>query len=192
MSVKYVLILKGSPREKGNSSTLADQVAAGAGQAGAEVESVALQKLNIQPCTGCDACQRAGGGGHCNIDDDMKALYPKLVRADAIIISSPVYWFTLSAQTKLCIDRWYALESPKGSALVGKQFGLVLTFGDSDLYTSGGINAVRTFEDICRYLRGTIAGLVYGSASNIGDVKAQPALLEKAYQLGQKVGASAS
>ncbi len=192
MSVKYILILKGSPREKGNSSTLADQVAAGASQAGAEVETVSLQKLNIQPCTGCDACQRAGGGGHCNIDDDMEALYPKLVRADAIIVSSPVYWFALSAQTKLCIDRWYALESPKGSALAGTQFGLVLTFGDSDLYTSGGINAVRTFEDICRYLRGTIAGLVYGSASNIGDVKAQPALLEKAYQLGQKVGASAS
>ena len=191
MSVKYVLILKGSPREKGNSSTLADQVAAGASQAGAEVETVSLQKLNIRPCTGCDACQRAGGG-HCNIDDDMEALYPKLMRADAILISSPIYWFALSAQTKLCIDRWYALESPKGSALAGKQFGLVLTYGDSDLLTSGGINAVRTFEDMCRYLRGPIAGLVYGSASNVGDVNSQPALLEKAYQLGQKMGVSAS
>jgi multimeric flavodoxin WrbA len=188
MSAKYILILKGSPREKGNSSTLAEQVAAGAREAGAEVESVSLHKLNVQPCNACDACQRSPDG-KCTLDDDMQGLYPKLRRADGIVIASPVYWFTLSAQTKLCIDRWYALESPQGSALARKQFGLVLTYGDTDLYTSGGINALRTFEDTIRYLRGTVAGLVYGSAMNPGDVQTQPTLLEKSFQLGQKLGA---
>ena len=191
MTAKRVLIFKGSPREKGNSSTLAEQVALGAREAGAEVETISLHKLNIQPCTGCDACQRAGGDGHCNIDDDMQALYPKLTGADLIVISSPVYWFTLSAQAKLFIDRWYALEGPGGSTLRGKDFALVLAYGDTDPYTSGGINAIHTFQDMCRYLRGNVAGIVYGSAFNLGDVQKQPELMERAYELGRKAGAAA-
>lgn len=186
---KHILILKGSPREKGNSATLADQVAAGAQEAGAEVESFVLQKMDIRPCNACDACQRAGDG-MCTIKDDMQILYPKLRSADSIVVASPVYWFSLSAQTKLFIDRWYALERPQGSALTGKQFALVLTFGDTDPYTSGGINAIRAFQDTCRYLRANVAGIVYGSAMNIGDVQKQSALLEQAYKLGQKLGAA--
>ncbi len=192
MTAKRVLICKGSPREKGNSSTLAEQVALGAREAGAEVETISLHKLNIQPCTGCDACQRAGGGGHCNIDDDMEALYPKLTAADLIVISSPVYWFTLSAQAKLFIDRWYALEKPEGSTLRGKDFALVLAYGDTDPYTSGGINAIHTFQDMVRYLRGDVVGIVYGSASNLGDVQKQPELMERAYELGKKAGVAES
>jgi multimeric flavodoxin WrbA len=188
MSPKRVVIFKGSHREKGNSSTLAEQVALGAREAGAEVETISLHKLNIQACTGCDACQRAGGGGHCNIDDDMEALYPKLNSADVIVLSSPIYWFTLSAQTKLFIDRWYALERPQGSTLRGKQFALVLAYGDDDAFNSGGINAVHTFQDMCRYLRGPIVGIVHGTASDLGDAQKQPELMERAYQLGKKAG----
>jgi multimeric flavodoxin WrbA len=189
MTAKSVLILKGSPRDKGNSSSLADQVALGAREAGAEVEAVALHKLKIEPCTACDACQRAGGGGHCNIDDDMQALYPKLTGADAIVISSPVYWFTLSAQVKLCIDRWYALESPQGNPLCGKDFGLVLAYGDTDAFASGAINAIRAIQDMCRYLRINVVGIVHGSASNIGDVQKQPELMQRAHELGKKIAA---
>ncbi len=184
---KYIVVLKGSPREKGNSAALADRVAAGAAAAGAEVETFSLHKMNIQPCNACDACQR-NKDRQCILDDDMQRLYPKLRRADSIVVASPVYWFTLSAQTKLCIDRWYAFEGPQGSALAGKQFALVLVYGDTDPYTSGGINAIRTFQDMCRYLRADLAGIVYGSALNLGDMQKQPALLEQAYRLGQKLG----
>jgi len=190
MTAKHVLIFKGSPREKGNSSALADQVTLGAREAGAEVEVFSLRKLNIEPCTGCDACQRAGGGGHCNIDDDMQALYPKLSSADAIVVASPIYWFTLNAQTKALIDRWYALERPEGSTLRGKQFGLVLAYGDDDAYASGGINAIHAFQDMCRYLRANLIGIVHGTASDVGDAQKQPELMERAYQLGKEAGAA--
>lgn len=190
MNPKRVLIFKSSAREKGNSSTLADLVARGAREAGAEVETFSLHKLNIQACTGCDACQRAGGGGNCNIDDDMRALYPKLTGADTIVIASPVYWFTLCAQAKLFIDRWYALESPLGSTLRGKEFALVLAYGDDDAFNSGGINAIHTFQDMCRYLHGKVAGIVHGTASNLGDAQKQPELMERAFKLGKKVGAA--
>ncbi len=187
MSLRHVLILKGSPRGHGNSSLLADRLAEGAQAAGAEVESYSLQTMDIRPCDACDACHEYKGGG-CIIDDDMQKLYPSLQNADAIVLASPVYWFSVSAQMKLCIDRWYALESPTGNSLRGKQFGLLLTYGDIDPYTSGAINAIHMFRDIFHYIRADIAGVVYGSASNPGDILKQPEILEKAYQLGHKLG----
>ncbi len=99
---KRILILKGSPREKGNSSVLAEQVSAGAQEAGADVESIYLHSLDIRAC---DACEECAGTGMCVIKDDMQSLYPKIANADAIVLASPVYWFTISAQLKLCIDR---------------------------------------------------------------------------------------
>ena len=182
---EYVLVLKGSPRENGNSSTLAEQVAEGAREVGAEVESISLHTLDIRPCDGCDTCKETDG--MCILKDDMQALYPKLRRASAIVIASPVYWFTFTAQAKLCIDRWYAFVTPEGNELSGKKFGLVLTYGDTDLYTSGGINAIHTFESMCRYLKGEIVGMVYGTADKPGEVAGNPQLMDKSFQLGKKL-----
>lgn len=187
MSGRQVLILNGSPRKRGNSVLLAEQVAAGARAAGASVESFFLHRMDIQPCNACDACHEADEAG-CTIQDDMQSLYPKLRRADALVVASPIYWFTMNAQTKLFIDRCYALEGSQGNALAGKQIGIVLTYGDSDPFNSGAVNALRTFQDICRYIGAEIAGFVYGSASEEGEVQNQPELLAKAYRLGQRLG----
>lgn len=183
---KRVLILKGSPRERGNSAALAGQLEAGARAAGADVESIYLHGLDIRPCDGCDLCAEQGG---CVIEDDMQPLYPKLEAADAIVLATPVYWFTISAQLKLCIDRWYGFQSTRWQGVRGKQFALLLTYGDSDLYTSGGINAIYTLETMCRFLKSELVGMVYGTANDIGDAEKQPDLLQQAYQLGQRLGA---
>jgi multimeric flavodoxin WrbA len=182
---KKILILKGSPRERGNSSVLADQVAAGARAAGAGFESIYLHGLDIRPCDACDLC--AQPGAICVIEDDMQSLYPKIKAADAIVLATPVYWFTISAQLKLCIDRWYGFQSSNWQELRGKQFALVLTYGDTDLYTSGGINAIHTFESMCHYLNAEVVGMVYGTANDIGDMEKQPGLMDQAYKLGQKL-----
>jgi multimeric flavodoxin WrbA len=186
---KHVLILKGSPRQEGNSSVLADQVRSGAESAGAVVETVYLHGLNIQPCDGCYFCQDTGV---CAIEDDMQALYPKLRQADAIVIASPVYWFTFSAQVKLCVDRWLALETSDGNELRGKQIGIVLTYGDANVVASGGINAIHTFESMFAYIGAEIVGVVHGTANRAGEVKEQPALMASARALGQQLGASSS
>ena len=185
---KNILILKGSPRERGNSSVLAEQVAAGARAAGAEVESIYLHGLDIRPCDACDLC--AHQETRCVIEDDMQALYPKIESADAIVLATPVYWFTISAQMKLCIDRWYGFQSTNWQEVRGKQFALVLTYGDTDLYTSGGINAIYTFETMCRFLKAEVVGMVYGTAMDVGDAEKQPELMEQAYKLGQQLGAA--
>jgi hypothetical protein len=64
-----------------------------------------------------------------------------------------------------------------------------MTYGDTDPFTSGAVNAIRAFQDICRFIDAPVAGLVYGSATNAGDIETQSDLLLEAYQLGQKLGA---
>ncbi len=189
MTSQRLLILRSSPRKRSNSSILADRVAEGARAAGAIVESFDLHSMNIKPCDGCDYCQGLGHG-QCAIEDDMQVLYPKLIEADGLVIATPIYWFTVSAQAKLCIDRWYALQGNGASALAGKKLGVVLTYGDDDLYLSGAINAIRTFQDMSRYVGAEIAGFVYGSASRPAEIENQPEVMARAYKLGGKLGAS--
>jgi multimeric flavodoxin WrbA len=183
---RKIIILKGSPRPNGNSATLADQVAEGSQSAGAFVESYILHRMNIQPCDGCNTC-RDLIEDYCIIRDDMQILYPKLVDADAILIASPVYWFNVSAQTKLFIDRIHALGSAENNLLSGKQAGIVLTYEDEDPFLSGAINPIRSFQDMFRYLHIDLVGMVYGTALDIGDIQKKPDLLQKAFQLGQKM-----
>jgi len=186
--MKKILVVLGSPRKQGNSATLAQSVVAGAEAEGADVESVYLHGMDIKPCNACDVC-REGDETDCNINDDMVKLYPKLRQADSVVIASPIYWFTFSAQTKLFMDRCYALEGPHGNVLQGKKIGIILTYGDSDPFNSGAVNAIRIFQDAFNRIAAHIVGIVYGSASAAGEIKANQGLTEKAYKLGRQLAA---
>jgi len=184
-----IVVLKGSPREKGNSSTLAEEAAEGARAEGATVESFSLHSMDIRPCRACDGCLKTGV---CLIKDDMRTLGPKLRAADAVILASPVYWFSMSAQLKTCMDRWYALWHPKNDFLKGRKIGIILAYGDADLVTSGGRNAVRTLKDAAAYLEAEVVGCVHGSLSGIGDARKNPKLMAAAFRLGKRLARAAS
>jgi len=98
----------GSPRKKGNTTTLVSEVLRGASDAGAETKIYNLNALNIRGCQGCYKCQ-AGPDARCVQKDDMTALYDDLYSADAIVLGSPVYMFQVTAQTKTFTDRLFAL-----------------------------------------------------------------------------------
>ncbi|MFW6181859.1 MAG: flavodoxin family protein [Spirochaetota bacterium] len=181
---RQVLIVLGSPRERGNSASLADRVAEGVQSAGGVWERVFLHGLRISPCNACDRCQ-ADLRRFCVIEDDMQDLYPRILRAHALLIAGPVYWFTMSAQTKLFMDRCYALLGPGGSLLEGKRIGLALAYGDTDPFTSGAVNALRAFQDAFRYTGSILAGSVYGSASEPGEIERDQQLMELARRLGR-------
>jgi multimeric flavodoxin WrbA len=185
--MRRVVIVKGSPREAGNTAMLAHQVVEGARAAGAKVDSFYLHAMQINPCDACDACHAEPFSG-CIVDDDMQEIYPKLMDADAIVIASPVYWFTMSAQTKLFMDRCYALVDAEGYLLRGKEIGIVMTYGDSDPFDSGAVNALRTFQDAYRFVGARIAGMVYGSADGAGDIAEKANVMDEAYALGQRLG----
>jgi multimeric flavodoxin WrbA len=181
---KNILILNGSPREKGNSASLAEQLAVGAREAGAQVESIYLHGLDIRPCDACEECRETGV---CIIGDDMQSLYPKIAAADALVFASPIYWFTISAQLKVCLDRCYSFQASRWQEFHAKQAAIILTYGDTDLYTSGGINAIYMFETMSRFLKMKIVGMVYGTTNEVGDAQKQPDLMEKAYKLGKQL-----
>ena len=179
-----VLVLLGSPRKKGNSVALAEQIIMGARSAGATVEKIFLHGKNISPCRACYACQNTDRKG-CAIDDEMQPIYRKLVKSNAWVIASPVYWFTMSAQTKLFMDRCFALLAYKKSAFKGKRIAIAMSYGDSDPFSSGCVNALRTFQDAFRYVGAKIVGMVYGSAEKPGEIKSNTALMKQAERLGK-------
>ena len=187
MAEKKVLILLGSPRRKGNSAVLAEHLTRGAVDAGADTETLFIHEMDIKPCTGCGQCQGADANG-CVIDDAMQVLYEKLKDADSIVFTSPVYWFYVTAQLKMVIDRIYAVGGGDKNILTGKKLGVLLAYADSDPFTSGAVNALRMFQDISGYLGTILAGAVYGSAFEAGEIAGNPQVLKQAYELGEKLG----
>ena len=183
---KKVLVLLGSPRKKGNSAILADRIARGAKASGAKVETIFLHGLNIAPCNSCYACQKEKSKG-CAIKDAMQDLYPKLLEAEAWVIASPVYWFTMSAQTKIFMDRCFALPAYAKEAFAGKRIAIAMSYGDADPFSSGCVNALRTFQDAFNYTRAKIVGMVYGSAYEAGEIRANDVLMKAAEELGKKL-----
>ena len=184
--VKRVLVLLGSPRKKGNSALLAERIAKGAKSVGAKVETLFIHGMKIAPCNSCYACQKPDSKG-CSINDDMQAVYKKLLEADAWVIASPVYWFTVSAQTKLSMDRCFALLPRAREAFEGKRIAIAMSYGDTDPFKSGCVNALRTFQDAYGYVQACIVGMVYGSAMDAGEIKNNEALMKEAEELGKQL-----
>lgn len=115
----------------------------------------------------------------------MTSVYEALCEAGGLLIASPVYWFSLSAQTKLFMDRLYAFIGPSGHGLAGKRIGIALTYGDADPFSSGAVNALRTCQDAFRYIGAPIVGMVYGTAGAAGEVAGNAALMQEAFELGK-------
>ena len=183
---RKVLVLLGSPRKKGNSTTLAKKIAEGAEAAGATVEQIYLHGQDIAPCNACYACQKPDSKG-CAIDDDMQPIYQKLLDADAWVFASPVYWFSMSSQTKLALDRCFALLAYGNDVFVGKRIAVAMSYGDTDPFNSGCVNALRTFQDAFAYAGAKMVGMVYGSAEAPGEIASNQDLMQRAEALGQKL-----
>lgn len=184
--VKKVLVLLGSPRKKGNSAILAEKIARGARSVGAEVETLFIQGMKIAPCKSCYSCQKPNSKG-CSIKDDMQTVYKKLREVDAWVIASPVYWFTVSAQTKLWMDRCFALLPYAKEVFADKRIAIAMSYGDNDPFKSGCVNALRTFQDAYGYVQACIVGMVYGSAMDAGEIEKNEALMIEAEELGAQL-----
>lgn len=183
---KKVLVVLGSPRKKGNSSILAEHIAKGARMAGAKVQTIFLHDMDISPCRSCYACQKPGSRG-CSIKDDMQKIYEIMLGAHAWVIASPVYWFNMSAQTKIWMDRCFALPAHGTDPFSGKRIAIAMSYGGDDPFDSGCVNALRTFQDAFGFVGANIVGMVYGSAMGAGEIKASKDLLAKAEELGEKL-----
>ncbi len=128
---KLVLGLSGSPRKGANTDTLVKAVLAGAKEAGARTRFLNLSELKIGPCIACYYCRKHRG--KCATKDDMQKVYRALKAADAWVIGTPVYWFTMSAQLKAPVDRLFIFAHEGAQEPVkGKSAVVVTSSGDPD------------------------------------------------------------
>lgn len=176
-------IILSSHRKGSNSSALGLAVAEGFTQAGGRAEIVDISGLDIKPCLGCGACQR--NGGNCSQIDGMQTVYPKIKAASALVLVTPVYWFTLSGSLKIFLDRCYALL--ESDVLAGKTLAAAFSYGAPDLESSGALNAVKTFQDICGHTRSRWGGFVHAAARERDTLAKDEAVLRAARELGQRL-----
>ena len=115
-----ILILSGSPRKGGNTELLVEAFAKGATEHH-HVEIVSVRDYQVNPCLGCNSCFKANG--ICAQKDDMSILYEKMNQADMLVIASPVYFYSISAQLKAFIDR---LHNPIRDTFHIKKMALLL------------------------------------------------------------------
>ncbi len=182
-----VLGIMGSPRLGGNTDLLLDEALNGAESRGAAVEKITVANLKIAPCREIYACLK---DGKCAIKDQMdEALYDKLVNTDAIIVATPIFFYTVSPQLMALISRCQATWSriyvlnmavpPKKGAFiaVGATKGQKLFDGPklTIRYFFKAINAEYTDELLIR------------GVDKKGEIKTRPTALTEAYELGKRL-----
>lgn len=177
---KKVLILSSSPRRGGNSDTLCDEFMRGAIESGNEVEKVFLRDKTIHYCTGCSTCSLHRKP--CPQKDDAAEIIEKMVAADVIVMATPVYFYTMSAQMKTLIDRCCGLYTE----MKNKEFYFIVTAAEDDRKLME--RTVDTFQGFLDCLENpTIKGVVYGTGVwHVGEIQDKPALRE-AYEMGKEI-----
>ena len=130
----HIAAILGSMRKKGNTEILLDKALDEAQKNEATVSKLTLRELSIAPCDGCGACFKKG---ECIIKDDMETVYSEMKQADGIIWATPVYFWSMSAATKLAMDRTYALAFPK-LQLMNKVGGLIMVAGGRGCFLTRG------------------------------------------------------
>ena len=186
-----VLGIAGSPRRGGNTDLLLDEVMKGAAGKGAEVKTIILDYLKIDPCQHCDTCLK---NGECKIQDDMQMIYRELEQADRIVLASPIQFMTVTAQMKAMIDRcqalWarkYVLERPPLGSEPGKKKGFFISVGGRKVENLFEPSLV-TIKSLFRVLDIAYAGeLLFRGVDEKGAINEHPDALKQAYLAGQKL-----
>ena len=173
-----ILGVCGSPR-KGNTEWMLATLLAAAGAAGAQTELLLLRRAEVRPCNGCLACERRdeAGRGFCVIEDDMRAILPRLLAADVLVLATPGYMGLLSGLLKGFLDR----TCPVWPALAGKG---VAGLAVAEEGIGSALRNLRTYGDLLkmRWLGGLTA-----LAKLPGDAARQPALARELEKLGRRL-----
>ncbi|MBE0526566.1 flavodoxin family protein [Candidatus Thorarchaeota archaeon] len=182
-----VIVLRGSPRRRGNSDTLADHFVKGLkNQTDVEIHDFILNDMKIRPCQGCESCM-ISHDHKCVIDDDMHQIYSVFADADVVVWATPMYWGYMTAQMKIALDRMEALAMDPEKYWVGKHFVPILTYRHH--YQS----TVSFFERVQDYFRFKLTVLHFCTMDKETHadflVSSKPEMLEESYQLGIKLGA---
>lgn len=176
----HIILLSGSPRKGGNTDHLAEAFVDGARSAGKQTVLFRVADLKIGGCLGCGHCFKEQGV--CVQKDDMLPILNALRKADALVLASPVYYFGVSAQLKLTIDRFFALLQ---EGMPVKRAALLMACGDDT--DKAAASSIGMFRQICDYQKWEEAAIVVAPRlHNPGEIKGRPEL-EQARRLGESI-----
>ena len=177
---KNVLVLSASPRKGGNSDTLCDEFVRGSRDAGHRVEKIFLGDRNISYCTGCGICNTTH---RCVLQDDMADILERMVRADVIVMATPVYFYTMNAQMKTLIDR----TVPRYTEISDKDFYFLVTAADPDQsMLERTIECFRGFTEDCLD-NAREKGILYTTGVwQTGEIQGTP-YMQQAFEMGRNV-----
>jgi multimeric flavodoxin WrbA len=133
----------GSPRKAGNTDVMLDAFLEGAKTAGGEVNRLYVRELEIRGCLGCGHCDRTG---MCIQKDDMQHVYPLLEQTQHIVVASPIYFYGITAQLKLLVDRAQALYMKRELAEKEGNVGREKSARKGFLLLAGATRGKRLFE----------------------------------------------
>lgn len=163
-----LLILNGSPRVKGNTKAAVEFFKNNISEhlTDVEIEEIFLTEKDIEPCHNCNACQK--NGGSCVVDKVTTDIISSVEAADFVLFASPVYWWGVTAQLKLAVDKLYS----KCSALASckKKIG-VIAVGGAGLEDKQYRLIREQFECIADYLKWELAFVKSFSAYEPGDIE---------------------
>lgn len=187
---KKVLIISGSPKKDGNTASLVDWLAQGAQEKGSQVEiiPVAFLKYKHPGCTACRVCQNSKEY-ECVIKDDAREVLKKMAKAEFIVMATPLYFFSASAQLKVIFDRMFSLYKWDNQAntftspLKGKTFALI-----ASAYEDVGLDALEApFRLTADYSGMKFQSLLIPNAGVSGSLKNNQKIKEQALDFGRKL-----
>ena len=178
--MKKVLIVSGSPRKNGNTAALIERFAAGAAEAGHQVEVVHLCEKKIGYCVNCDSCRI--NHTDCVIDDDAREIVAKALECDVMVLATPVYFYNVTAQMKTLIDRFYAREH-EYFGRAEKDCYYLITNAGRDYHQDSTLAVLDGFVACLRTVK--VRGMVQANrVMHIGDIE-NTGYLQEAYELGK-------
>jgi len=185
-----ILAVYGSPRRQGNTATLLKRAVSGAVDAGAQVNEINLRDLKMSPCLEIYGCKKEG---KCVIKDDFHQVIDQIMSAQGLMLASPIFFYTVSAHTKILMDRCQSLwvkkywidKVPYGQWTPIRK-GLFISVGATKgkKLFDGTLLTVKYFFDVLDME--LWRSLLYRSLDFEDDVLKHPEYLEEAYQAGKE------
>jgi multimeric flavodoxin WrbA len=179
-----VLALYGSSRRDGNSEILADRLIEGL-----DATRIYLAEKDIKPIDD----GRHTPGGFLPVDDDYEAIIGQVMAHDLLIFATPIYWYGMSGQMKLFVDRWSQSLREKRldfkASMAAKRAYAVLAGGDAPRIK--GLPLVQQFHYIFDFMGMEFAGYVIGEGNKPGEVLQDGRALDEAGRLNALLRAQA-
>ncbi len=185
-----IVAVYGSPRRQGNTATLLKKAVQGANDAGAQVEEIVLRDLRMSPCLEIYGCNKAG---ECRLKDDFQKARDQILACRGLMLASPVFFYTVSAHTKILMDRFqslwvkkYWVEKTGQNQKNALRKGLFIAAGATrgKKLFDGMLLSLRYFFDVIDME--LWKALLYRGLDFEGDVLKFPEYLDEAYQAGKE------